>query len=250
MQKVVRLGQYWLGGIRLYIGVAAVLLTLEVWWWAQTLFGGTQLEAIRIQEIFAWLSIIFLALTLLVGPVTKLSPKIPGIAVIRDSRRALGIAAAWFATLHVSISYFKQFEAANPLTLPLSYQHAMLLGVIALLILLAMAATSVNILMKKMGVWWFRLHRLVYPAVILTLIHAFMIGAHAVTTTVLIILSCIILFWIGLNIVLLVRAPEVKAGRVLSVSLCIMVLAATLTYGLSQHYEQVKSAAVLQGHDH
>ena len=250
MKNIPTTVKFWLGGVRIYIALMTPLITLEVWWWAATLFGGTQLEIIRTQEVYAWLSLLFLTLTLLIGPVTKLFPRMPGLPVIRDSRRALGISAAWFAALHMLITYFKQFGGINPLQLPATYQRSMLLGVIALAILIAMAATSVNAIMKKWGVWWFRLHRLVYAAVILVLVHAFMIGAHATTTVVLVILSALALIWIAANIAILIKSNEVTISRVLSISLCIIVLAGTLTYGLDQHFQQEQSAAEAKGHNH
>lgn len=248
MQKLPSLFRYWIGGIRLYIALVSVLLTFAVWWWAHTLYGGTALETIRIGEVYGWLSVTFLALALFVAPVAKLFAGMPGKHILYDSRRALGLSAAWFATLHMGLIYFKQFEAINPLKLPTSYQQAMLLGLIALLILLAMAATSVNSLMKKMGVWWFRLHRLVYIAVTLILIHAFMIGTHAITTTALIALSVVAVFWIIMNIAVLIRSHEIKTSQVLSLSLCILVLAGVLTFGLNQHYEKARAAAEAHGH--
>ncbi len=250
MKDITATIKYWFGGVRIYIALITVLITLEVWWWAATLFGGTQLEIIRTQEVYAWLSVLYLTLALLVSPVAKLFPKIPGKSIIYDSRRALGISAAWFAALHMLITYFKQFGGINPLQLPATYQRSMLLGVIALAILIAMAATSVNAIMKKWGVWWFRLHRLVYAAIILVLVHAFMIGAHATTTVVLVILSALALIWIAANIAILIKSNEVTISRVLSISLCIIVLAGTLTYGLDQHFQQVQSAAEAKGHNH
>lgn len=250
MQKTKDLLRYWFGGIRIYIGLAAVLVTFAVWWWGHTLFGGSQLEIIRIQEVYGWLTVGLLALVLAIGPVTKLFPKIPGKAIIFDSRRALGLSAAWFALLHTLIVYFKQFQAANPLTLPVTYQQAMLLGAIALAILLAMAATSVNAIFKAWGIWWFRLHRLVYVAVIAILVHAFMVGAHATENYALIALSALALGWIILNVAILLKTREVKAGRVISISLSIIILAAAMTYGLSQHYDQQRAAEAAREHGH
>ena len=250
MKNILTTVKYWLSGVRLYIALITLLITLEVWWWAATLFGGTQLEIIRTQEVYAWLSVLFLTLTLLIGPVTKLFPKISGLAAIRDSRRALGISAAWFAALHTLITYFKQFQGINPLQLPATYQRSMLLGVIALAILITMAATSVNAIMKKWGVWWFRLHRLVYVAMILVLLHAFMIGAHATTTAALIVLNALAFIWVTINVAVLIRSQEIRASRAVSISLCIIVLAGTLTYGLNQHFELAQSAAQAQALEH
>jgi len=248
MEKAQSLLRYWLSGVRIYIAFAVVLVSLEVWWWSHTLFGDSQLEVIRMQEVYGWISLFCLAVALAIGPVTKLFPNIPGKAIIFDSRRAFGLSTAWFALLHASLAYFKQFQAINPLQLPTTYQQAMLLGVIALAILGAMAATSVNAIFNAWGIWWFRLHRLVYVAVILALIHAFMIGTHATTVVALATLSCLALLWIGLNLAILIRAHEIQVGRVLAITLSIIILTATMTYGLNQRFEQIRSAK--QGHGH
>lgn len=250
IHKITALIQYWLAGIRIYIAFAAVILTLAVWWWGHTLFGGTQLEIIRIQEVYGWLSIGFLALALMIGPLLRLAPQLPGKAIIWDSRRAMGLSAAWFGLLHTLIVYFKQFDATNPTQLPSAYQQAMLIGLIGLIILLIMAATSVNAIMRSWGIWWFRVHRLVYAAVILVLIHAFMIGAHAVSKTALIALGILAFGYICLNLASLLRAREIRIQQVISIALCILILTGTLTYGLNQHYEKAREAAELQGHGH
>jgi DMSO/TMAO reductase YedYZ heme-binding membrane subunit len=250
MQRVKELLKYWFGGVRIYIAFAAVIVTLEAWWWSATLFGGGQLMVIRLQEVYAWICVGLLATVLAIGPVTKLFPKLPGKTQIFDSRRAFGLSAAWFATLHILLTYFKQFNAVNPFSLPTNYKWAMLYGVIALAILLAMAATSVNAVFNKWGIWWFRLHRLVYAAVILILVHAFMIGSQATDTGALIALSSAALLWVGANLALLMKTPKVQPARVASVCVAILLLGGVLTFGLNQHFEKSKASAQLLEHQH
>ena len=249
MKKISELLRFWLSGIRVYIALATILLTLAVWWWGRTVFGGTQLEAIRIQEAYGWLSVLCLALVLMIGPLTKLVPHLPGKEIVFDSRRALGLSAAWFSLLHALIVYFKQFQGSNPLQLPTTYQQAMLLGVIALLILGAMAATSVNAIIKHWGIWWFRLHRLIYFAVVVILVHTFMIGAHATQTGALVTLGIIALIWIIANILILARSPEVKPLKVATICLAILVIAITMAYGIRQQHEATRTAAAAE-HTH
>jgi DMSO/TMAO reductase YedYZ heme-binding membrane subunit len=44
-------------------------------------------------------------------------------------------------------------------------------GILALFVSFLLFATSNDISMKKLGVWWYRLHRLVYPGMIFILLH-------------------------------------------------------------------------------
>jgi sulfoxide reductase heme-binding subunit YedZ len=176
--------EHWRSGIRLYIAIAAGVVTLEVWWWASVAYGGSPLFAIRLEEVFAWLALGLLVFTMLIGPAYKIWPQLPGKMIMRDARRLTGVAAAWFAALHASINYIALFKWANPLNLPTKYQQAFLLGVTALLILLALAFTSFDRAFRGLGIWWFRLHRLVYFALVLSILHMYLIGTqgrHALT---------------------------------------------------------------------
>lgn len=152
-------------------------------------YAGSTLMATRLEELYAWLSLGLIVLAVIIGPVYKILSKLPGKRVMFDARRMIGIGGAWFASLHVGITYFSLFSAANPLTLPTKYQQSFALGTVAVLILLAMAFTSFDKAFKSMGVWWFRLHRFVYLALLAILAHAFLIGVHATTRPILILLA-------------------------------------------------------------
>lgn len=171
----------WPQGIRFYIALTSLVVTAQVYWYVDSVYGTSNTATIRLQEIYAWTSVSLVLVTLSIGPLCALMPKLPGKAMLRDARRLLGVSAAWFAAWHVGISYWLQFRAANPLSLPGVYQRAFLVGIIALLILLALALTSFDAAFKRMGRWWFRLHRLIYLSVLLILVHAFTIGVHATT---------------------------------------------------------------------
>lgn len=116
-----------------------------------------------------------------------------------DARRLLGVSAFWFASLHVIISYSSLFKLANPLTLPTTYQQSFLAGSIALLILFAMTATSFDKAFRGMGKWWFRLHRFVYVALPLILLHALMTGAHTDNPLVVLMLIIAATYVVGVH---------------------------------------------------
>src|SRR5580698_6609866 len=132
----------WRKGVRLYIALAVLLVTLEVWWWAQASYSGSILFATRLEEVYAWLGLALITLAVSIGPTYSTWPKLPGRSIMSDARRLIGVGGAWFASLHVTIAYVALFKVANPFGLPRSYQQSFAVGSVALVILLAMAFTS------------------------------------------------------------------------------------------------------------
>jgi DMSO/TMAO reductase YedYZ heme-binding membrane subunit len=222
-------------GVRFYIGLASILITFEAWWWAEASYAGSILFATRLEEFYAWMAVGLLTLAVAIGPFYNVWPKARGRAVLYDARRWLGISAAWFAALHASIAYISLFKAANPLTLPIDYRHAFWLGGLALVMLLAMAATSFDAAFRGMGVWWYRLHRLVYLAVIFSLFHAFMIGVHAAQWLALLVLSGAAVFIFSLHFYLgIIRPAQPKVGRLVAIVAMLLMLLAVFNYGFGQ----------------
>lgn len=225
----------WQRGIRLYIAALIGLVTIESAWWAQTTYGGSSLVSLRLEEIYAWLALGFLGLAILIGPVYKIFPNLPAKFVLRDGRRLIGIGAAWFAALHAGIAYFVLFKAPNPLALPASYQRSFAVGGLALIILLALALTSFDRAFRGMGSWWFRLHRTVYVATILSLLHAFIDGVHADGWPALVILTICAASLIGLHgYIRLVKPAHPTLKNIVWLSGVLLVLIAVLGYGYSQ----------------
>jgi len=227
--------RHWLGGIRLYIPVAGALVAAEVWWWARAVYGDAAQAVIRMQSIYAWTALGLVFAALVIGPLLKIFPRLPGKGLLRDARRMLGIVAAGFATLHVGINYIGLFGLPNPLQLADSYQRAFLLGVSALVILLLLAFTSFDAVFRAMGVWWFRLHRLIYIAVLLIVMHAFMIGSRSTSVLALSILAAGAVLLLGLHSFLVVRQERPPHLQVIFVTLSVVFAAAVLNYGLTQH---------------
>ena len=225
----------WIHGIRLYIAGGIFLVTLETWWWAHATYAGSILQPTRLEEAYAWYALTLLFIAVSIGPLYKLFPRLPAASMLRDARRMIGIGAAWFGSLHATIAYVELFKNANPLHLPAEYQRAFVLGVIALVILLAMAFTSFDRAFKGMGIWWFRLHRLVYLAVIVALLHAFMIGVHATTWTVLIILTAATASLLISHFYLdLIRNAKPSWWQLLTISYAFLLLVAVFNYGYGQ----------------
>lgn len=86
-------------------------------------------------------------------------------------RKPAGLWAFGFAVFHLVANVAGLAE--NWLRAPIP-DYIAALGVIGLSILTAMAATSTRWAMKQLGKWWKRLHRLVYAAGIIVLVHAWL----------------------------------------------------------------------------
>ncbi len=108
----------------------------------------------------------FLVLCLLMTPLNTLF----GWRAALKLRKPAGLWAFGFALLHyLTYTEFQplKLEWLNSTT-PVYY----FLGFGALLILIALAATSTRWAMKRLGQWWKRLHRLVYGGSVLAAAHA------------------------------------------------------------------------------
>lgn len=242
----------WRHGVRLYIALAITLVTLEVWWWAGVAYGGSILFATRLEEVYAWLSIGLVSLAVMIGPAYHIWPRLPGKVIMYDARRLIGIGGAWFASLHVGIVYMALFKTADLFELPGAYRRSFALGIVALLILLAMAFTSFDRALRDLGIWWFRLHRLVYVALLLGLFHALTIGVHATQWPALILLTILAVLLLSMQIYLvLIRKPRPSRWQLLAIGFSAVLLIAAFDYGYSQKLgynplEGIASAHVLK----
>ena len=226
----------WRKGVRLYIALAMVTVTLDVWLWAAVTYSDSILFATRMEEVYAWLALGLLALAVAIGPVYSIWPGLPGKLMMRDARRLVGVGAAWFATLHATIAYVSLFKVANPLDLPHAYQQSFALAIVGTVILLAMAFTSFDRASRSMGIWWFRLHRFVYLAILVSLLHAFIIGTHATEWLALIVLAITALTVLGMHVYLaFIKNSKPTTWQLLAISSVAILLLAIFNYGYRQH---------------
>lgn len=114
-------------------------------------------------------SLIFLCLTLAITPVRRLTKFNP---VIRF-RRALGLFAFFYASLHVfSYLVFDQRMQLGPIAEDVIERNWILVGFLAWVLLVPLAVTSTTGWIRRMGgKRWNRLHRLIYPALALVVLH-------------------------------------------------------------------------------
>lgn len=148
--------------------------------WVFALVPAGELRIIRTQQAFGFFSIIYLYLAVLATPLSKAFPKLPFIDEYLHVRRGLGVSAFFFGLLHSAVTFFGQLGGPSGLAfLSGEYRLALILGAAGLGVLAAMALTSFDKVIDRMGFpRWKRLHQLVYFAGIAILVHVFMLGTH------------------------------------------------------------------------
>ncbi|MAN79609.1 MAG: sulfoxide reductase heme-binding subunit YedZ [Rhodospirillaceae bacterium] len=114
----------------------------------------------------------FLLIALAVTPLRGIT----GLALVMRFRRLLGLYAFFYVLLHVS-SYvaLDQYFAWGAIWQDIVKRTYITVGMLAMVILTALAVTSPKAMVKKMGGRnWQRLHKLVYVAAIAAPVHFFM----------------------------------------------------------------------------
>jgi sulfoxide reductase heme-binding subunit YedZ len=146
---------------------AVLFIPLAVMCWQYvtgTLFYG---EFIHITGEF---SARLLILTLAVTPLRRLLPEQRWIAWFVRQRRYLGVATFAYAVPHL-VAYVVRLNDDIPRIVAEGLEPGMLTGWVAMAIFLALAATSNDTSVRKLGRRWKALHRFVYAAAVLTFLH-------------------------------------------------------------------------------
>jgi len=233
----------------LYIAIASLLASAEIALWCRLAYGDNpSLVLMRSQQFYAWLAIGLLAFALTIGPVYKLFPDLGGKFLMRDARRLIGISGAWFASLHVAIAYVTQYGGSDTSVVSAFTNRSSLLGLGALLILLALAFTSFDRAIRDMGIWWFRLHRLIYTAGFLSVLHAFMIGTHASTLPALLAVCATMLALLICHVTVALRQPKPSSWQWLTITVAFLLLIVIGNYGVQRYTERV--ILTTAGHSH
>jgi DMSO/TMAO reductase YedYZ heme-binding membrane subunit len=117
-------------------------------------------------------ALVFLMLTMLVTPLRKIS----GLNWIISFRRTLGLFAFFYACMHFLIffSLDRSFSISSTLSEMVKRKY-LIVGSTALLVMVPLAVTSTNAMIKRLGgKRWRALHRLAYVAAIAGAIHYYM----------------------------------------------------------------------------
>ncbi len=168
-----------LNNSRFYILVFSLLLSVSMFAFIRLSIDNDQLFLIRLQQMYGFICLLFWYVALIISPLGHVIGK-QHMKHIEFARRAIGVSAFYFALLHSGIALFGQLGGFEQVQhLPGLFKWSLVGGAAALLVLGLMAATSFDKVIKYMTFKkWKWLHRLVYAAGILVILHVWMIGTH------------------------------------------------------------------------
>jgi methionine sulfoxide reductase heme-binding subunit len=123
-------------------------------------FGGLGTNPIELltRSTGTW-TLVFLCITLSVTPVRKLT----GFAQLLHLRRMLGLFTFFYVCLHfTTYVWFDQWFSFSSIVKDVIKRPFITAGFLAFLLLIPLALTSTNSMMKRLGRNWVKLHRLIY----------------------------------------------------------------------------------------
>lgn len=164
----------------------------------------------------------FLLLTLAVTPLRQVW-KWPELVF---TRRMLGVAVFAYAAIHL-VAYAGDLAWDVPKVVSEIFARPYLtIGFAALIMLIPLAATSTNGMMRRLGgLEWRALHKLVYPIAALASVHFFLQSKLGVTEPIVVASLAV---WLGLWRIVAARIGEQRAGSlVVTVALAALVVVAT-----------------------
>ena len=121
-----------------------------------------------LEQTLGRIAIYWMVATLAVTPLFTLT----GFRDLPGRRRAVGLYAFLYTCLHLLV-FFGLDYALNLAQIwnLVTGKVYLLVGVVAVLLLIPLAVTSFDYFIRKMGKNWKRLHWLVYPAVVISILH-------------------------------------------------------------------------------
>ena len=153
-------------GLKPAVFALCLLPLLQQAWWAYTGDLGANPIGELTNESGVW-SLRLLLATLAITPLRRLT----GWGWLVSVRRMLGLYAFTYGVLHLGVywglnQYFDLSLIAGDLKRPY-----IIAGYLALLLMLPLAATSTDAMVRRLGRRWQKLHRLVYAVAILGVLH-------------------------------------------------------------------------------
>jgi sulfoxide reductase heme-binding subunit YedZ len=144
---------------------------LLAWNWQRGQLGANPIEFTT--RMTGVMSLIFLAITLLVTPLRKVF----GMGWLARLRRSLGLYAFYYGAAHLT-TYVVWDRNLSIFSVPADVllRPFIAVGMIAFLLMVPLAVTSTNAMIKKLGgKKWTLLHKLTYPVIIGGVVHYWMI---------------------------------------------------------------------------
>jgi DMSO/TMAO reductase YedYZ heme-binding membrane subunit len=164
---------------RFYILAISLLVSLAVIGLMRLQIPSDQLFYIRTQQLFGLLGVLFWYFALMISPLGYVIGK-QRIKKLEFARRAIGVSAFYFVLLHGAIALWGQLGGISEIQyLPELFKWSLLGGAIAFAVLLLMALTSFDKVVRFMTFpRWKLLHRLVYSGGVLAILHIWTVGTH------------------------------------------------------------------------
>jgi sulfoxide reductase heme-binding subunit YedZ len=155
--------------IRVLLHIGALLpLAIMVWDFFQRRLTANPIDEIQLRT--GIYTLLLLTLSLACTPLYRLT----GLKEVMSLRRPLGLYAFGYASLHllnfIGLDYGFNFSLLWP---DINDKRYIIVGFVAFLILLALAVTSTSGWIRRLGKNWQRLHRFVYLAAALSVLHYF-----------------------------------------------------------------------------
>lgn len=151
--------------------VFLLCLAPAVWLTAQAMTVGLGTNPVeRLTHVTGEWALRMLLIGLAITPLRRLT----GWQAIGRLRRMIGLFAFFYASLHLLVYVvFDHFFDVAAIWLDVAKHPYILLGMLAYLLLLPLALTSTNGMMRRLGKRWKPLHRLVYLVAVLAVLHFF-----------------------------------------------------------------------------
>src|SRR5258706_4484774 len=148
-----------------------------VWQGFRNRLGANPVEYIT--HSTGWWTLAFILITLCVTPLRRLA----GLPWLLRLRRMLGLFAFFYASLHfITYIWLDQFFDWKDIVKDIGKRPFIMLGFAAFVLLLPLAITSTNAMVKRLGAKrWQWLHRLIYALSALRVTHFWRLVKKAIT---------------------------------------------------------------------
>lgn len=143
-------------------------------------------------------TIYLLCLTLCITPLRRLS----GWHWLQRLRRLCGLYVFFYAALHfLCFLWFDHFFDVEAMSKDILKRPFIAIGFSAFVLLLPLAATSTDRIMRKLGRWWGKLHQVVYAVALLAVMHFWWMRSGKNNLLEPMIIAAVILTLLGARIV-------------------------------------------------
>lgn len=224
--------------VRASVFLFAAILTGAVYVIVRAGIPSHELQEIRLAELYGALSLAFLYVAMAVSPLYSVFPALPGRATLYRARRAIGVCAFCLGLLHTWVAFFDLLAGWEGMAfLSDRYWQDLVRSAAALAVLFVLAATSNDWAVERLGSRWKWLHRLLYAAGAVVLLHSAVLGSHFVSpaspawiVTFVLVAALIVLEGMRLDRWMAARSSVGNLGAGLALSLFGVAAAAALIF--------------------